>query len=103
MSRISIQSSAPPPPPPPPETDVWLPAAAVTFSIAEAGATLLPAGPVTRAFAGIPAEKLPSVALVTPKEIVHVPLAGILAPDSVTLLEVVVNDNAAPPQVLVGV
>jgi hypothetical protein len=45
---------------------------------------------------------VPTVALVTPKETSQVPLAGIFAPDSVTLLDVLLSDNAAPPHVLVG-
>jgi hypothetical protein len=39
----------------------------------------------------------------TPKETSQLPLAGIFAPDNVTLLDVLLSDNAAPPQVLVGV
>ena len=52
MSRISIQSRAPPPPPPL-AIGVRLLVAAVTFSVAEAGAALLPAGPVTRVLEGM--------------------------------------------------
>jgi hypothetical protein len=44
----------------------------------------------------------PSVALVTPKETSQLPLAGIFAPDRVTLLEVLLSDNPAPLQVLAG-
>src|SRR5579863_7518072 len=43
---------------------------------------------------------MPWVALVTPKETSQVPLAGIFAPDSVTLLLVLLSDNPAPLQVL---
>jgi len=50
MSRISVQSRAPPPPL---ATGVRLLVAAVTFSVAEAGAVLLPAGPVTRPLDGM--------------------------------------------------
>ena len=55
---MSIQSMAPPPPPPPllPATPVGLLLAAVTVSVADAGAALLPAGPVTRALVGMLAE-----------------------------------------------
>jgi hypothetical protein len=50
---ISIQSSAPPPPPPPPPpTDEEELLDAVTVSVADAGAALAPAGPVTREFEG---------------------------------------------------
>jgi len=42
------------------------------------------------------------VALVTPKETSQLPLAGIFAADSVTLLDVPVSDNAPPLQVLAG-
>src|SRR5580704_2133211 len=53
-SRIPIQSRSPPPPPPPgagaaPVTPVGGP----TVRSAEAGSTLLPAGPVTRALTGM--------------------------------------------------
>lgn len=42
------------------------------------------------------------MALFTFKEILQLPLAGILAPDKVTLLVALVSDNALPGQVLVG-
>jgi hypothetical protein len=42
------------------------------------------------------------VALVTLKETSQLPLAGIFAPDRVTLLEVLLSDNPAPLQVLAG-
>lgn len=76
--------------------------AAVTVSVAEAGVALLPAGPVTRAFEETLTAYEPCVALITPKERLHIPLAGIFAPESVTLPAVLVIDNPAPPQVLAG-
>ena len=44
----------------------------------------------------------PFVALVTSKETSQLPLAGIFAPESVTLPAVLLSDSAAPPQVLAG-
>src|ERR1700733_7033545 len=38
----------------------------------------------------------------TPKETAQLPLAGIFAPDSMMLLDVLVSDSAAPLQVLAG-
>src|SRR5258708_27151568 len=100
---MSSQSSAPPPPPPPlPATPAWLLVAAVTVRVADAGAALLPAGPVTRALAGMLAVYTPAVALCTLKEISQLPPAGIFAPDRVTPPAVLVGAKAAPPQVLAG-
>src|SRR5258708_24601713 len=100
---MSSQSSAPPPPPPPlPATPAWLLVAAVTVRVAEAGGGLLPAGPVTRALAGMLAVYTPAVALCTLKEISQLPPAGIFAPDRVTPPAVLVSANAAPLQVLAG-
>ncbi len=48
-----IEAPPPPPPPPLPATPVGLLLAAVTVSVADAGAALLPAGPVTSALAGM--------------------------------------------------
>src|SRR5271168_5417807 len=42
------------------------------------------------------------MALITCMVIVQLPLAGIFAAASITLLVVLVNDMAAPPQVVVG-
>jgi len=99
---ISIQSSAPPPPPPLPATPVGLLVAAVTVRVADAGAVLLPAGPVTRALEGMLAVYMLAVALCTLKEISQLSLAGILAADRLTLLVVLVSVSDAPPQVLDG-
>ncbi len=76
--------------------------AAVTVRVADAGAALLPAGPVTRALAGMLAVYTPAVALCTLKEISQLPPAGIFAPDRVTPPAVLVSANAAPLQVLAG-
>lgn len=100
---ISIQSSAPPPPPPPlPATPAGLLLAAVTVSVADAGPALPPAGPVTRALEGMLAVYVLATALWTLSEISQLPLAGIFAADSVTLLVVLVRVSDAPLQVLDG-
>ena len=76
--------------------------AAVTVKVADAGAALLPAGPVTRALEGMLAVYVLAVALCTFKERSQLPLAGMFAPDRVTLPAVLVSANAAPLQVLAG-
>lgn len=43
-----------------------------------------------------------AVALCTLKDMSQLPVAGMFAPDSVTLPDVLVSDSAAPPQVLAG-
>lgn len=99
---MSIQSRSPPPPPPLAAGKGNGLLGAVTVSVAEAGVALLPAGPVTRALEETLTAYEPCVALITPKEMLHVPLAGIFAPESVTLPAVLVSDNPAPPHVLAG-
>lgn len=76
--------------------------AAVTVSVADAGAALPPAGPVRRALEGMLAVYVPAAALSTLKEISQLPPAGIFAVESVTLLVVLVSVNDAPPQLLDG-
>src|SRR5260221_1991555 len=96
---MSSQSSAPPPPPPPPlpATPAWLLVAAVTVRVADAGAALLPAGPVTRALAGMLAVYTPAVALCTLKEISQLPPAGIFAPGRGPPAAGPVQCHPAPP------
>jgi len=91
----------PPPPPPPLPLPVLLPLllpAAVTVSVAVAAAVLPPAGPVMRALLGKVLVYVPAVALCTLNAMLQLPLAGILAPVSVTLPVVLLSDVVPPLQ-----
>jgi hypothetical protein len=98
-NMISSQSSEPPPPPPPLLLPVLLPPllpAAVTVSVAVAAAALPPAGPVMRALLAMVLVYVPTVALCTLNVMLQLPLAGILAPVSVTLVVVLLSDMEPP-------